>query len=469
MSKLRTDQLSPVNDSRVIDVSEIIDSTQLGATTGAGLIGTSTGETQQQINDRVRKGSLTNIYVAATGSNANSGASASPFLTLQAAIDYIYSRQSTTDITINIGAGSFAGATISGSLPYGIKINIVGSGASSTTINSTLTVSNLAVVTLSGVKITTTSGMGLISSRMGSLSYQNVEFGSVAGTAHVYQDTYGAINITGNYSVTAAAGSFHYWNRCGIGNMSVNPSICSISNNPAFSSFVYFEENATVYCNGWSYTGSTTGGRFVITQNAVVEPGVLTAAQRDVFFPGDHNTSDTSVVDQPNVGGKFGAYPDYGFTTLQTITATGLSSVEFTKIPDCFTQIFIQWSGVNVGTVGANFIMQFKPAGQTAYQTSASYYQILDFAGTSPARPSAASAINTSAKISGGADCYGSICLNGFHGGAYPLVSGNYTDNANVFHTVQGIFLDPNWIRNIKITPSSGTFSSGTFNLVAVF
>lgn len=442
----------------------------LASTYGAQTIGTQSGETQEQVNSRIRKTCPPNVYVASTGSDSNPGSSSSPFLTIQAAVNYIYARQSTVDVTINVGAGTFAGASISGRLPYNINIIISGNGTSSTIVNGSVISTDSASVILDKINFQGSTTIPVWARKKGRIQFKGVSFGATTATSHILAELGGFIQGGGvPYAVTGAAANFHYWTRGSGTTLDVQNTTCNITNTPVFQFFVYFSEASTVYANGWSFTGSTTGGRYVVTTNAVCTAGTTTAAARDTFWPGDHGNTDTSTVDQPNVGGRFDSYPDYGFSTLQTISAAGLSTVEFTKIPDCFTQILIQWTGVNVSAVGANFLMQFKPAGQTAYQTSASFYQLLDFSGTTPARPTAASALNTAAKISGGADCYGCICFNGFHGGAFPLITGNYTDNANVFHTVQGIFLDPNWLRNIRIITSTGTFTTGTFKLLAVY
>lgn len=410
------------------------------------------------------------LYVSATGNDTNAGTSAgAALLTLQAAVNKAMSGMITGDVTINIGAGTFAGASVSGVMLNGAKLNIVGAGVGSTTINSTLTAVNGARVQITNASITTTAGVGLYAGIKGTMLFGSVSFGAVTGNAHAFAELGGYISAISAYAITAASGAFHIWTR-GSGTLgNIQNVACTITNTPNFSFFVYIEENSSLYAVGWTKTGSTTGGRYVVTENSVIIAGTTTATGRDTFFPGDHNVSDTSTVDQPNVGGRFDSYPDYGFTTLQTINAAGLTTVEFPAVPDCFGQMFIWWSGVTLSATGATFNMQFKPAGQTVYNTSASFYQILDTVNTTLARPSAASALNIQASTGTANACYGSVCLNGYHGGTYPLISGNYTDCANNFHTVQGVFLDPNWIRNIRLVASGGTFTAGTFKLIAIF
>lgn len=405
---------------------------------------------------------LSALYVATTGSDSNLGTQASPFLTLQAAVNKVLSGAVFKDVTINVGAGNFAGATIQGALYNGARILIVGASMSTTNFSSPIVVSRRADVKLQAVG---TASQFVVDS-YATLEVAGATFNSSAAVAHMYCNS-GHLKVTSDYNVTAAAANFHMWVR-GNGRLDCDVTT-TITNTPNFQFFVYFEENSSIYCQGWKFVGATTGGRFVITDNAVVSAGTTTATQRDNFFPGDHGDTDTSIVDQPNVGGKFDGYPDYGFTTLFSVPAAGLSTVEFPKIPDCFSYMILKWYGVNLSADGATFNIQVKPAGQTAYNTDASFYQKIDTMNAStPEHPTSASLINVQPKVSGGAACYGSIQLPGFHGGAYPLVNGCYTDNANIFHSIQGVFLDPNWIRNIRFITSAGTFSSGTFELIAV-
>lgn len=74
-------------------------------------------------------------YVATTGSDSNSGASGSPFLTISKAL-----RSVAPGDTVSIGAGSFAGAATTVVGQYSLPITIAGAGKGTTKLTSTLTI-----------------------------------------------------------------------------------------------------------------------------------------------------------------------------------------------------------------------------------------------------------------------------------------------------------------------------------------
>lgn len=472
----------PTTDPLWVPQTDHLLRSDLAASSGAGMIGTTSGETQQVLNNKtaemyaaVRKKSPATLYVSSSGSDSNSGSLASPLLTIQAAINKIMGQQQDYDVTISVGAGTFAPSVASGALPFGVKILIQGAGDTTiiSGVSTAFTAQNGAQLTLKNMKIDAiTSGFGTYAHLGGIINLDNVTFGAVAGTGHVVTDNGGRTNIVSGYKMVQQPGNFHYWNRGGGSELNMNGINVAIPNNISVDYFIYNEMGATVLCQGWTYSGAgaVTGGRYVTTKNATINAGTSTQAQRDAFFPGTHNNAG-QPVDQPNVGGKFDAYPDYGFTTLQTVSATGLTAAAFLNIPDSFTQIVLRWDGVQLANNGGYMSLQFLPVDMPDWVVDASYYKGLDHSNTTPNLISEASAIRYQPKIAGGGASYGSLVINCFQGGGYPTISGNYTDNANIFHTVQSVFLDANWIRNLRfqIFGGGGTFTAGTFQLIGVY
>jgi hypothetical protein len=79
----------------------------------------------------------TTFYVASTGNDSNPGTSSLPFLTLQGAVNAIAKFASSTAVTINVAAGTYAGVNIPPS--FISSWNFVGSGQTTCTINGTST------------------------------------------------------------------------------------------------------------------------------------------------------------------------------------------------------------------------------------------------------------------------------------------------------------------------------------------
>ncbi len=80
----------------------------------------------------------TNYYVSATGSDSNAGTLASPWLTIQHACDYITANIDFAGqvLNVNIGAGTFVGFSLLGTVGGGV-LNFLGAGTGSTTLTDT--------------------------------------------------------------------------------------------------------------------------------------------------------------------------------------------------------------------------------------------------------------------------------------------------------------------------------------------
>lgn len=136
-----------------------------------------------------RRPNPSNLYVATTGSDTtNDGSLGSPFLTLQKAVttalqEYDFKQ---SDLIINVGAGSFAGAQANGTNPGGGFLVILGAGSGSTTITSVIVANDYADIKVGSLKITSSS-IGLLASYSSTIwQYDaDLEFGA-ATTALVY-------------------------------------------------------------------------------------------------------------------------------------------------------------------------------------------------------------------------------------------------------------------------------------------
>jgi hypothetical protein len=154
-----------------------------------------------------------NLFVATTGSDANSCLSGSPCLTLQRAVNVAlgsYDFQG-SNLIINVGAGTFAGATVSGPNPGGggsASLVILGNGSGSTTINSTIAANAYASVRIGSMKIAVPSGSDVLVENYSTVTLYDggINFGA-ATTALVDTVNSSTFNGNSNFGFTISGGA----------------------------------------------------------------------------------------------------------------------------------------------------------------------------------------------------------------------------------------------------------------------
>lgn len=243
-------------------------------------------------------------YVRTDGSNSNDGlanTSGGAFLTVQKAIDTVYGKLDLGgfNVTIQLGAGTFAGFQVSspqiGAGTIKVKgdtttpANVVISGGSTNAIYCL----NYAVVSLEGLKITTTAGAG-ISVDLGAQCNitGKMDFGACDVT-HMMAMQGGSIIGFVAYNITGAA-YYHLHATIG-GSIRYQAATVTITGTPAFpGGFVHADTLSLIYANANTYSGATTGPRYAIEGNSVIFTSGAQATPSTAYFPG--NASGTTAT-----------------------------------------------------------------------------------------------------------------------------------------------------------------------------
>lgn len=261
---------------------------------------------------RIKLTSGLNLYVSPTGSDtANNGtAQASPFLTIQKAVNTVYQNYDTQGqtVTINVAQGTYgAGATAVGPVLGNSSIKIVGNTASPSTttvsvngasgqacftasLGAALTVSGFALAAPGGATQSgnfVNVGTCLHATSGGQILFDHVNFGTT-GFAHINAGASGVVslNAVGSgtpYTITGGA-AYHMIAGSAAGVATIPGGTVTLSGTPAFSSaFVWADAGGLVYAVGATFSGAATGSRYQISNGGYVATG---SNANTSFFPG---------------------------------------------------------------------------------------------------------------------------------------------------------------------------------------
>lgn len=238
-------------------------------------------------------------YVRADGSDSNTGLvnnAGGAFLTIQKAVDVIYATLDLGgfNVTINVAAGTYTGATVFTGRATGQTknsvISIVGdTGTPSNVVISTtgadaFTISSGAAVTISGVKVqTTTSGNCFTTQYASFLTLASFEVGACAG--YQISTSYGSFTFITSQSYTISGGATaHYYTVLNSEMLSISNTI-TLTGTPAFSlAFLVGAVSSYSHVVGTTFTGAATGARFYLYMNAVYSDG---GANAPTYLPGN--------------------------------------------------------------------------------------------------------------------------------------------------------------------------------------
>lgn len=235
------------------------------------------------------------LYVRTSGdggNNANDGLTAgTAFLTIQKAIDVAAALDTGIyQITIDVGAGSFAGFN-QVKRPVGGASNLIITGAGMAQTTVTVPASYCfrfeegMNAHLQNMKLETTGGTGgcIFASEGASVTFSGIDFGTVVGASagHILATRMGRVRATGAYTISGSA-SYHLsaqnqslgW----IGGITI-----TLTGTPAWTTgFVSLTNNSVMVANSVTFVGSATGVRFRATSASVIQSGGVAT-----YFPGD--------------------------------------------------------------------------------------------------------------------------------------------------------------------------------------
>jgi len=238
-------------------------------------------------------------YVRTDGNDSNTGlanTSGGAFLTIQKAVDTIYSALDLAGYTatVQVGAGTYTGnVTITGQA-VGQKsrtsIRLTGDTTTpsnvvwSTTGSDCLDLFDGAMAAVGGFKMTASgAGTKLISLARGSqiLIDGAMEYGSAASW-QLQSDGFSYFQITANYTISGGAGA-HMLASSG-GTMLFTSLTVPLTGTPAFSTaFAAASYGGVITTAGMTYSGSATGPRYWAVGNGIIN----TNGGGATYFPGN--------------------------------------------------------------------------------------------------------------------------------------------------------------------------------------
>lgn len=243
---------------------------------------------------RIKLTNALNLFVSPSGNDAaNTGlSSASPFQTIQKAINIAYLNYDTqgNSITINLANGTYAGGVSIASTMLGNgNLNIVGNTSSPTSVVVSTTnahavfVSNGANVGVSGFTVAasgTVSGLGaagLAANPGGVINILgSMNFSSCSGP-HMWADG-GNFNVLSSYTIAGGASAHMYSTYGGLILTGTGISV-TLSGTPNYGGGFAAADHCGVMNVRATYTGSSTGPRYAVSSNGVIDAG-------STVFPG---------------------------------------------------------------------------------------------------------------------------------------------------------------------------------------
>ncbi len=225
----------------------------------------------------------TTFYVTTTGNDSTGdGSVGAPWLTVQKAIDVLTSKYDGGgyNATINVGSGTFAGASITN--PFiggGIIVN--GNGAANTTIG-VIYASSICSIQVQNYKASNLSGPALQADQGGRIVVgAGMNFGACSGE-HMLASNGGKIIRTAAYTISGNA-SYHL--RAGSGSFITESAaiLVTVSTAIVVTAFALSTGSSMLDTPATSFTGSAvTGSRHSVTSNAVINVN----GAGTTFFPG---------------------------------------------------------------------------------------------------------------------------------------------------------------------------------------
>lgn len=243
-------------------------------------------------------------YVRTDGSDSNTGlvnSSGGAFLTIQRAIDVIATLDiNGKNVTVQVGDGTYTGAvTLKNVAGFAGPGNLIIQGNNGTPANVLISVTSNNCFTADGVTTvwdikdlklqTTTSGHCLSQTNGAYVRFGNVNFGTCAGS-HVFNNGRGAALALSAYAISGGATS--HWVAYNFSQVSsaLSTTAITITGTPAFTLFADCEGMSEMAVFFFTFTGSATGTRYLVSTNSVLNTG----GQLTTWLPGNAVGSNTT-------------------------------------------------------------------------------------------------------------------------------------------------------------------------------
>jgi len=249
---------------------------------------------QQGYGGRETLSAARTYYVRTDGSDSNTGlvdSAGGAFLTIQKAVTVCYGIDfNGYNVTIQVADGTYtAGAAFSGPFVGKGTLSVVGNTTTPANVVVNVTsanafqVTNNAIVTVKGMKVTTTTAGAVFYALAGGLiTFDKMDFGTCAG-AHITAQDFGEVSATLSSTYTISGSAVSHAHAFAGGIIVVGYNTVTLTGTPAFSSYFVGVADASVNFEGTTFSGSATGVRFVVYKRGYINTnfGGLT------FFPGN--------------------------------------------------------------------------------------------------------------------------------------------------------------------------------------
>lgn len=328
---------------------------------------------------KVITGNIT-YYVRTDGSNSNTGltdSSGGAFLTWQFAVNiaktldfngYNVTIQHGTETGLKTFTENAIVPTLEGN---GGSLIINGAGATKTLFAPTTgdpwqLIDTLTPVQFGNFKISSTTGSGCFNVQQRSTYVQGngINFGS-SNFAHIYFHDQKALGFILNSTYTISGSAIYHLALVEGGQVFYESNTVTITGTPSFSVFALSQLGgiirATESSPGSTYTGSATGQRYYVSDNAIIS----TSAFSETWFPGDaagQAVSGGSYAGQTLLSGIVlanGAVTPSAITTSAGLAnvisdETGTGALVFANTPTLVTPVLGAATGTSLSTTGTH-------------------------------------------------------------------------------------------------------------------
>lgn len=269
-----------------------IDPTVVSAFARTFLDDTTSAAARSTLGVREILASNTTYYVRTDGSDSNTGLTntvGGAFLTVAKAVAVCAALDARAfNVTISIGAGTFAETVTLPRMLGSGTYTITGAGMASTTLNG-IVIYNGATWYGGGFKLS--GAATLLDVKPCAQFYQNaaVDF-AAASTDQISVHQCGLYYSSANYTVSGS--SPRHWRADEAGTIIVYGRTVTITGTPAYShTFSYVSYGSTLVSGAMTFSGAATGSRFLVSTNSIISTGGGGAS----YLPGNAaGTTDTA-------------------------------------------------------------------------------------------------------------------------------------------------------------------------------
>lgn len=245
-------------------------------------------------------------YVATTGNNSNSGGAATPFLTIQYALDFVSKNIDCNgyEVTISVADGTYAENVVMPLVAGAKRLYLIGASIDNTKILpasgkcvANELQNNPCVLYVSTMHLYAVAAAQLSAANGSAIMFSGISFGGNAtnlGTA--LQANYGGVIHSYSTAACKINGNLWYFASAATGgNIQFGSISFTVTAASAFTAFASSTLGSYIQSAGCTWSGSAiTGNRYAVDSNAIINVG----GGSSTYFPG-------SVAGTATTGGQY--------------------------------------------------------------------------------------------------------------------------------------------------------------------